>query len=514
MPEDVAVVVETDDAPPVAPDALDDHASAGAPAPPRPRRRGISASSLLGGRGWVATLVVCDFTMLVLALAAALIGAEAANIETSGAAVVWLFPPIVVALLAVRGMYRHKITLRILDEAGHVVGASSVAAMVIIALTGLTASAASHVELIARTWFFAMLYVGGGRLVLGLAQRRARAEGVVGTTTLILGAGRIGALVERRLADQPELGLRAVGYVDAHPPGEEQGITRNLPVLGGPADLERIAAETEAQHVVLAFLSSRGSDAKLVPIARKCEELGLQVSLVPRLFENMNVRVALEHIGGMPIFRLRSVRPKGWQFAIKHGLDRVLAAMMILVTSPLLIALTLAVKLSSPGPVFFRQRRVGRDGRDFDLLKFRSMRIDDDPALDPDRAVELPADTAPGGVEGGVDRRTPIGRLIRRTSLDELPQLFNVVRGEMSIVGPRPERPDYAALFEQQIARYDDRHRVKAGITGWAQVLGLRGKTSLSDRIEWDNYYIENWSLRLDMKIMLMTITAVLKSAE
>jgi lipopolysaccharide/colanic/teichoic acid biosynthesis glycosyltransferase len=172
------------------------------------------------------------------------------------------------------------------------------------------------------------------------------------------------------------------------------------------------------------------------------------------------------------------------------------------------------VKLSSPGPVFFRQRRIGRDGREFDLLKFRSMRIPEDPSLHPDRALALPTDTAPGGVEGGIDRRTPIGRLIRRTSLDELPQLLNVFRGEMSIVGPRPERPEYAALFEQQIARYEDRHRVKAGITGWAQVHGLRGKTSLSDRIEWDNYYIQNWSLRLDAKIMLMTLTAVFDPAE
>jgi exopolysaccharide biosynthesis polyprenyl glycosylphosphotransferase len=512
--DDGAVTVHAEDAPPVTPDALDGAAQADAPAPPRPKRRGISAASLLIGRGWVAMLVVCDFTMLMLALAAALIGAEAANIETNGAAVVWLFPPLVVALLAVRGLYRHRITLRILDEAGHVVGACSVAAMIIIALTGITTSAASHVELVARTWFFGMVYVGGGRLVLGLAQRRARVDGVVGTRTLILGAGRIGALVERRLADRPELGLRPVGYVDAHPPGETQAISRRLPVLGGPADLERIAAETEAKHVVLAFLSSRGSDATLVPIVRKCEELGLEVSLVPRLFESMNVRVGLEHIGGMPLFRMRSVRPKGWEFAIKHALDRALAAIMILFLSPLLIALTLAVKLSSPGPVFFRQRRVGRDGRDFDLLKFRSMRIAEDPALDPDRAVALPADTAPGGVEGGVDRRTPIGRLIRRTSLDELPQLLNVVRGEMSIVGPRPERPEYAALFEQQIARYDDRQRVKAGITGWAQVHGLRGQTSLSDRIEWDNYYIENWSLRLDAKILIMTIATVLKPAE
>jgi exopolysaccharide biosynthesis polyprenyl glycosylphosphotransferase len=358
-----------------------------------------------------------------------------------------------------------------------------------------------------------MVYVAGSRIVLGFTQRRARVERLIGTPTLIVGAGRVGAQVERRLEEQPELGLRPIGYVDARPPSKELVPGRNAPVLGGPADLPRIVAETGAEHVVLAFLSSRGSDAKLVPLVRQCDELGLEVSLVPRLWESMNIRAALEHIGGMPLFRLHSVKPKGWQFALKHALDRVIGGLLILVLSPLLIAVTVAVRVSSPGPIFFRQRRIGRDGRPFDLLKFRSMRIAEDPGPRDNVSVLLPEDTAPGGVEGA-DRRTPMGRLIRRTSIDELPQLFNVLLGEMSIVGPRPERPEFVELFERRIERYDDRHRVKSGITGWAQVHGLRGKTSLSDRIEWDNYYIENWSLWLDFKILLMTITAVLKTAE
>jgi exopolysaccharide biosynthesis polyprenyl glycosylphosphotransferase len=224
--------------------------------------------------------------------------------------------------------------------------------------------------------------------------------------------------------------------------------------------------------------------------------------------------VNLEHIGGMPIYRMRAVRPSGWQFAAKYVIDRVAAAILVLVLSPILLLCTLAVKLTSRGPVFYRQRRVGRDGRPFDLLKFRSMSGDgDDMVSEPKVSVLLPGDTAPGGVEGA-DRRTPVGRLLRRTSLDELPQLFNVLKGDMSIVGPRPERPQFVELFERRIDRYDDRHRVKAGITGWAQVHGLRGKTSLSDRIELDNFYIENWSLRLDLKILLMTVGAVFYAAE
>jgi exopolysaccharide biosynthesis polyprenyl glycosylphosphotransferase len=300
--------------------------------------------------------------------------------------------------------------------------------------------------------------------------------------------------------------------VDPYPPSDEQVPGRRVPVLGGPDELEGIVERSGAQHVVLAFMSSRGSDASLVPVVRKCDELGLDVSLVPRLFESINVRVKLEHIGGMPLYRLRAVDPKGWQFAVKHALDRAMAAILILLLAPLLIVTTIAVRVSSPGPILFRQRRVGRDERPFDLFKFRSMRLSDDTPTSKVKVL-LPEDTAPGGVEGA-DRRTAVGRLMRRISLDELPQLFNVLRGEMSIVGPRPERPEFVELFERRISRYEDRHRVKAGITGWAQVHGLRGKTSLSDRIEWDNYYIENWSLWLDLKILLMTAAAVFKPAE
>jgi lipopolysaccharide/colanic/teichoic acid biosynthesis glycosyltransferase len=189
-------------------------------------------------------------------------------------------------------------------------------------------------------------------------------------------------------------------------------------------------------------------------------------------------------------------------------MDRVAAAFMLIVLAPLLLTIALGVKLSSPGPILFRQRRVGRDGQDFDLLKFRSMRLPDAKA-----DFQPRPGAAPGGVEGA-DRRTPLGRFIRRTSLDELPQLVNVLRGAMSLVGPRPERPEFVSLFRQDVERYADRHRVKSGITGWAQVNGYRGQTSLADRVEWDNFYIENWSLWLDFKIVLLTVDAVVRSRE
>ena len=199
-------------------------------------------------------------------------------------------------------------------------------------------------------------------------------------------------------------------------------------------------------------------------------------------------------------------RPRA--LAAKHALDRVAAAVLLLAVLPVFLAITAAVKLSSSGPVLYRQRRIGRDGRTFDILKFRSMA----PARG--HSGFRPAEgRAPGGVEGP-DRRTRVGALLRRTSLDELPQLLNVLRGDMSMVGPRPERPEFVQLFADEVPGYVDRHRVQVGMTGLAQVRGLRGATSITARAAADNEYIEQWSLWLDAKVLALTVRAVLQPAE
>lgn len=200
--------------------------------------------------------------------------------------------------------------------------------------------------------------------------------------------------------------------------------------------------------------------------------------------------------------------------AMKYALDRVVAVAAILVLAPLLLMIALAVRLSSNGPILFRQRRVGRDGQLFEVFKFRTM-ADKLGTQDPgesDGAQEFvpPEGAAPGGVEG-IDRRTGLGRVLRASSLDELPQLFNVLRGDMSVVGPRPERPEFAAQFSAEVPGYADRHRVKCGITGWAQANGLRGQTSIAERAAYDNYYIDNWSLGLELKTLAMTVVEVLR---
>jgi exopolysaccharide biosynthesis polyprenyl glycosylphosphotransferase len=417
-----------------------------------------------------------------------------------------LFPPLVMLLLLIRGMYERRLRPTIFDGVVPIAGSISIAAMFVVVLQVYAAGTTTVSSVGAHLWAVAIVTVGGARVGLLAAQRIARVRGLDGAPTLIVGAGHVGTRLARRLEANPEYGLTPVGFLDANPlpdGGEGPGI----PVLGSPDELDWVAQLTGAEHVVIAFSSE--PDERLVDLVRRCEALGLEVSLVPRLFESLNHRATYEPLGGTPLMGLRSVHPKGWQFAVKHGLDRFGAALLILAFSPLMATIALLVKLSSPGPIVFRQRRVGRDGTVFDLYKFRSMRPPDAKA----DQFRPGAGSAPGGVEG-IDRRTWIGRLLRRTSLDELPQFFNVLRGDMSLVGPRPERPEFVELFESDIRRYGDRHRVKSGVTGWAQVHGLRGQTSLSDRVEWDNYYIEHWTLGLDLKILAMTMLEVLRPAE
>lgn len=303
-----------------------------------------------------------------------------------------------------------------------------------------------------------------------------------------------------------------VGYLDAELPVDEtagdEAAEERAPILGAPDELAEVIADTGARHVIFTFTAF--PDQAMLPLIRLCDERGVRVSLVPRMFERVNHRVSLSSIGRVPLISLDHVDPKGWQFAVKHGLDRIGSAAILIAISPLLLAIAIGVRLSSPGPVLYRQSRVGRDGRDFEMLKFRSMRL-----ASAEPAVEgwLEVGSAPGGVEG-VDRRTAVGTFIRRYSLDELPQFLNVLKGDMSLIGPRPERPEFVRRFNGEITNYADRHRVKSGITGLAQVKGLRGQTSITDRIDLDNFYIQNWSMLLDLKILIATVGAVLRSAE
>jgi exopolysaccharide biosynthesis polyprenyl glycosylphosphotransferase len=460
-------------------------------------------------RTWQLARPLVDAAMLVVACGAAVIGSQAAGVTAPPTLALVGFAGLVLALLALRGTYRRPIRPELLESLRAVVAATSLAAMGVLTLRELLAQPEELSAQTVRPWAFATAYLVAGRMALHWSEAQARRQGEAMRPTLIVGAGRIGRLVAKRLLAHPELGLKPIGFLDKEPLGAPAGAV-TVPVLGASWDLEEVVADHGVEQVIVAFSSA--PDEVLLRLVRRCEELGVSVSFVPRLFEKVRGRVAVEHIGGLPLVSTHPSDPRGWQFAVKYAFDRVAAAVALILVLPVLAVSALAIWISLGRPILFRQVRVGRDGRPFEMLKFRSMREPARGARPAALAIELPPDTAPGGVEGE-DRRTRVGAFLRRSSIDELPQLLNVLKGDMSLVGPRPERPEFAGRFEESVYRYGDRHRVKAGITGWAQVNGLRGKTSLADRVEWDNHYIENWSLWLDLKIALMTVLAVVGSS-
>ena len=456
---------------------------------------------------WALARFSLDVSLLVAAGLAAALGARAAGIQAPTVGWVVLFALFVLAAFAARGMYRPRLRAELLEDLRGVVAATSLAAMAVLALRELTTEPPDLAPQVIRPWAFAMVYVAAGRVALHWSQTQARRNGESLRPTLIVGAGRIGRLTAKRLLEHPELGLRPIGFLDKEPMDAE-GDGAVLPVLGASWDLDRVVEEHEVQQVIVTF--STAPDEVLLRLFRRCEELGVTVAFIPRLFEKVTARLTVDYLGALPLLAARAPNPRGVQFAVKDAIDRLLAGGLLLLAAPVMLFAAMGIWSTLGRPILFRQKRIGRDGREFEMLKFRTMR---EVSWDGDEAaLELPPDTAPGGVEGA-DRRTSFGAFLRRTSIDELPQLVNILRGDMSLIGPRPERPEFVGLFEQSVYRYGERHRVKSGITGWAQVNGLRGKTSLADRVEWDNYYIENWSLWLDFKIVLRTAVAVLRSS-
>ena len=474
----------------------------GANAPQRlPRVMGISH----------AREFLIDGVILLFAMAAA--GLSAGMADVSQTPIGWSLAFVAIALLALaaNGAYNPRFSLQFLEDLRYVLGATAIAAMGITFARVVLNEGPEIAGQEVRAWMFAATYLAAGRAGARLVQANARRQGMGGSRTLIIGAGRVGHRVASRLMDRPEFGLKPIAFFDADPLEMDDGV--DLPVLSRGADedpsdrIDAIVGEFGIEEVIVTF--SLAKHEFELAIVRRCLELGVGVSLVPRLFEGVPDKTLLERIGGIPLISVHPSDPRGWQFDVKYTLDRAAAAVGIVVAAPLLIFAAAGTWFTLGRPVLFRQPRVGIDGRQFDMLKFRTMRP---PRGDADQALQedLERGLAPGGVEGG-DRRTRFGAFLRRTSLDELPQLINVLRGEMSMIGPRPERPEFASRFGSEVHRYDDRLRVKSGITGWAQVHRLRGRTSIADRIEWDNYYIENWSFWLDFKIALLTVLAVFR---
>jgi putative colanic acid biosynthesis UDP-glucose lipid carrier transferase len=331
------------------------------------------------------------------------------------------------------------------------------------------------------------------RLVLSRALLWLRARGWSQGRIVMVGLNQMAIASSRQLNDSPWAGLHVIGYVDDRKEPRLPLGAFSLPRLGSLRDLPEIVTREAVDEVWLA-LSFQG-EARAEQVLHDLRHLPVSIRLVIDCFASkVSKFFNLNEVAGIPTLDI-SVSPlHGVNRYIKEAEDRVLALLLLLLISPLMVFIALGVKLSSPGPVFYRQVRVGWNNRSFVMLKFRSMPVDAE------------SRSGPVWAKAGERRATPFGAFLRKTSLDELPQLINVLKGDMSLVGPRPERPDFVAVFKEQVPNYMKKHLVKAGITGWAQVNGWRGDTDLTKRIEHDLYYIQHWSLWFDLEIALKTI--------
>jgi len=308
---------------------------------------------------------------------------------------------------------------------------------------------------------------------------------------LIAGAGDLGRMVADKILEHRELGYQIIGFVDDRAGGDHLGY-RGLPLLGPLADAAEVAARERVDHLYVALPLEE--HMKLLDLVESTSREGVDVKVVPDLLQFIALRARLEDLDGVPVINLNDVPLQGVNAFVKRALDIAIsfAALAVMFVPGVIIAWL--IKRDSPGPAFYHQERMGLDGKQFSVYKFRTM---------PVTAEER---TGPVWADEDDPRCTPVGRWLRRHDLDEWPQFWNVLKGDMSIVGPRPERPFFVEQFKHRIPQYMLRHKVKAGITGWAQVNGWRGNTSLEKRIEYDLYYIENWSVSLDLKIMWLTL--------
>jgi exopolysaccharide biosynthesis polyprenyl glycosylphosphotransferase len=412
---------------------------------------------------------------------------------------VYLFIVLLVGLYGLGGLYRSRLSLSLLDDMPRAVGRWLAAVALTVLVQSARARADYGVESV--SWIMVITAMTALMLILMLRAmayhfvRIVRRQRRVAHRTLILGAGHIGEQIARALLNHSEYGLQPIGFVDGHPLIDPE--TCAVPLLGGTESLSDVLVREDVRNVVVAFGSVR--ESQMVDIIRTCDRLRCEIFLVPRLFELHQVGDDMDVVWGLPLVRLRraTYRSHGWH--VKRLFDIAFALGSLGVLWPLMVAAAMAVRLEGGPGILFRQERVGADGRRFDVLKFRSLK----PATDTESATNW-------NIKHD-DRLGPVGRFLRKSSIDELPQLLNILRGEMSLVGPRPERPHFVAQFRQAYPRYVARHRVPSGLTGWAQVHGLRGDTSIADRAMFDNYYIENWSLWLDVKILIRTIGSVVK---
>ena len=387
-------------------------------------------------------------------------------------------------------LYEPKRTGSLLQEAGDVLRACSMGTVLLLAADAALRTYLSR-GVIALFWPLSILAVTANRVVIRSFLRRLRRRGHNLRFVLVVGAGELAAEVIERINAHPEAGLRVIGALSDDVSRRERTI-RGAPVLAGYSAIKTVMGMQRVDQVILALPRE---DAPLVQkILAELDDEVVSVRVVPDLLGTLTLRSTIEDLDGLPVISLREGPFVGWAAVQKRAFDVVGSGLGLVLVAPILLLVSVALLLSSGRPLFFAQERMGLDGRLFRMFKFRTMQRD--------------AERASGPVWTKLDdpRRTRLGAFLRRTAIDELPQLWNVLRGDMSLVGPRPERPVFVEEFRREIPGYMLRHKVKAGLTGWAQIHGWRGDTSLHERVEHDIHYIQNWSLGFDLRILLLTL--------
>ena len=355
-------------------------------------------------------------------------------------------------------------------------------------------------------WLFAIVFVTAMRLAYSMVIGQLRRHGLDRSRVLVVGGGPTAMVVVDRLRNNRTLGYEVVGVIDNSSAESVQlSSVGTIPILGNLPRLADVVRKWRVDEVIVALQGA--SDKQLRHIIGLIQDETVSVKIYPDAFQLMTQNeVSVGELSGIPLLTIKDVALRGWNRRLKRAFDFVFSLLVLVVTSPLMLLIAVAIKLSSPGPVFFIQERVGLDAQPFQLVKFRTMKV----AVDDEEVPKL-REGMPGWTVPNDPRRTAIGAFLRRFSLDELPQFFNVLIGEMSVVGPRPEQPEYVKEFARSIEDYLRRHREKAGITGWAQVNGLRGDSSIELRTQLDLYYVENWSILFDLKIIVRTLVTMLR---
>jgi Undecaprenyl-phosphate glucose phosphotransferase len=400
-----------------------------------------------------------------------------------------LAPIVIVWAVAFRwfDLYRPRRLGTYVSEWADVAKASTLGVLVLIAIMQFAFKKVEYSRVvIVYFWALSIVAVSLWRAVFREGLRFARRHGVNLRRAVVVGGGPGAGDLLGALRRRPDVGVHVLGIVGDKADGGD------TTWLGGFEDLRAILDREPVDLVLIAL--PHAEYGRLAAILSDIGDDPVGIHLLPDLYGLVSMRGGIEEFEGVPIIHLRESPLYGWNGVIKRGLDLVVGSLALVLLSPVLLAVASAVKLSSAGPALLRQERMGLDGRAFSMLKFRTMRADAE------------AESGPVWASPDDQRRTRIGAVLRRFSLDELPQLLNVLRGDMSLVGPRPERPVFVETFRHRIPGYMLRHKVKAGMTGWAQINGWRGNTSLEKRIEYDLYYIERWSLGFDLAILLKTL--------